>query len=235
MCFTVVAPDGEKLKSIVDGLPRGWVVEPEDAASPAVAGKVQLIQEPDGYRIRSDDGFERSFADAELAIWMLRRHLRDAVCARLQDSIPIRGAFVNFGGKGILLPGHALAGTTCLAEALVGAGGEQYADDVVLITPDGSAWAYGGAAGQAVEGVRAQIGLVAWATYQPAAVWAPSHLSPAEGVANLMAHVAGGGLSAGTLATLRRALTSAVLLRGERGEAEETATALLQGLDPADL
>jgi hypothetical protein len=73
------------------------------------------------------------------------------------------------------------------------------------------------------------VGLIAVTAYTPGAKWLPQRLSTAQGVLAMMEHAAPArDKPAETLSTLRLALANAEILQGERGEAEETAHALLE-------
>lgn len=226
--FTVSAPDLRSLTRLVDGLPRGWERGPSEA-SDGPRLRFALVREQDGYRIRDEQGLDRYFTDGDLALWMLRRHIRDVVCGLMTDAIPIRAAIVTFGGEGVLLPARTLAGTTTLLEALLRAGGTQYTDEIVTIFSDGLSAAYG-EAGPGPMRVMVPLRLVALTDYRPGATWSPNSLSVAQGVAALMAFVVTSARRAEALTVLRRALEPATVVMGDRGDADETARAMIASL-----
>lgn len=228
--LAVTAPDAMILRTLVDGLPRGWVSEASHHASTA---HFLLARDGDGYRIRDENGPGRRFADGDVAIWMLRRQIRDTVCSLVTGAVPLRAGIVTYGEQGVLLPADAFAGTSTLVEALVRAGCERHSDEVAILTTEGEIEVSRGERGPTPTRTGIPARLVAFTVYKPGADWLPRRLSAGEGVAGALAYLAGSERSAQVLTTLRRALDPAILLKGDRGDANSTARALIDMLDAA--
>ena len=96
---------------------------------------------------------------------------------------------------------------------------------------ESTSWtAFGGAAGD--KPLRPL--LVALATHRPGATWRPDRLSPGQALLALMAHtVPVRRRPSASLAALKAALSPAVVVKGSRGEAVETARALLRAAERA--
>lgn len=239
--LAVSAPDGASMRTILDGLPRGWTVAERGARSDDVPWRFALLADGDGYRIRDDQGREQPCADVELAGALLRTQMRRFIGYHSGEFVFVHAGVVAYRGAGIVLPGRSFAGKSTLVRALVDAGAEFYSDEYAMFERDGRVAHYReplsirGPKGQeehdigspdALEAVR--VGLVALALYRPGATWAPATLSAAAGVVAAMEHaIPARDRPAETLATLSRACSGAVILQGERGEADEVAHALL--------
>ena len=242
--LAVSAPDDTVLDSIVAGLPRGWsrnhVINKHDE----IQLRFGVRRSGTGYLVRDGDGLERQCAELDLAIVMLRTQMRRFVGYHAKDLVFVHAGVVAQEGAAIVLPGHSFAGKSTLVEALVGAGAEFYSDEYAMFDAQGRVAHYReplsrrGARGQEevelgsgepLEPVT--VGLVAFTSYRPGARWEPRRLSTGAGLVAMMEHaVPARERPAQTLATLRQALTGAALLGGERGEAVETARALIGAL-----
>lgn len=72
------------------------------------------------------------------------------------------------------------------------------------------------------------VGLVVATSYRPGARWRPRRLSRGQGGLELLANaVAARSQTEAVLATLQQAVSNAEILKGDRGEAADTAAALL--------
>lgn len=239
--LVVSAPDAETLASIIDGLPRGWATSGEGVPHENVKWRFAVRREGAEYRIRDNHGHEQSSSDLELAIWMLRTQLRRFVGYHSTDLIFVHAGVVAYRGVAILVPGHSFAGKSTLVEALVRAGADFYSDEYAMLDKDGRVAHYleplsiRGPQGQeeielgsAAVQRPAPVGLVVMTVYKPGSSWSPRRLTTGEGVVAMMEHaVPARDRPAETLAALRVALADAEILQGERGEADETARALL--------
>ncbi len=178
---------------------------------------------------------------------IFERELRLYVSTHSETHTFIHAGAVALSGRGIIIPGASFAGKTSLVAALVQAGADYFSDETAVIGQDGRLYPYpkplalrliegspiqtptavadlGGAAG--LEPV--PVGLVAIAQYRPGAIWQPTRLSAAEGVIALQEFASWRSRKpAQTLDATRKATADAVVLRGDRGDAAETATSLL--------
>ena len=242
--LAVSAPDTEVLTRIIDGLPRGWTVSAEPVTEDTVEWRFAVLREGYGYRIKDGDGSERACPDLELAIWMLRTQMRRYIGHHAPDLVFIHSGVVAHKGLAILLPGPSFAGKSTLVAALVRAGADFYSDEFAILDSDGVVLQYREPLmirglhgteevdiGPVIVQPPISVGLVALAMYKPGAAWLPRRLTAAAGVLAMMEHaVPARERPAETLSTLGVALRNAVILQGERGEADETAQALLDAV-----
>jgi hypothetical protein len=243
--LAVSAPDADVLTTILAGLPRGWTVCGEGVRHEAVEWRFGVRSDGDQYLVRDDQAREHSCPDLDFAIVMLRTQMRRFVGYHSPDLIFVHSGVVAFQGEAILLPGRSFAGKTTLVEALVRAGADFYSDEYAMLDMDGRVAHYreplavrGGAPWQedADLGSNAiqqpvSVGLVAITVYTPGSNWSPRRLTTGEGVIAMMEHsVPARDRPAETLSTLRLAIANAEILKGDRGEADETARVLLDAV-----
>jgi hypothetical protein len=242
--LAVSAPDDTVLDSIVASLPRGWSRSDASDRGDGIEWRFGVRREGDGYLVRDGDGLERQCAELDLAIVMLRTQMRRFVGYHAKDLVFVHAGVVAQDGAAMVLPGRSFAGKSTLVEALVHAGAVFYSDEYAMLDSQGRVAHYReplilrGTGGQEeinLGPVEAQdpipVGLVVLTTYKPGATWAPRQLTAAEGIVALMEHaVPARDRPAETLVTLRRTLADAQILSGDRGEARETASRLLETL-----
>jgi hypothetical protein len=158
----------------------------------------------------------------------------------------VHAAAAEYAGAGIVIPGRSYAGKSTLVAALVRAGARYYSDEFAVLdangllhpfakalslrltgTPSHSVEALGGTAGSEPVPVRAVVST----TYRPGAVWEPRELSSGRGALALVAHTLGAPDKLPTpLPVLSQAVAGALVLEGERGEADSVAPQLLARL-----
>ena len=225
-------PDAAMLRRLVATLPAGWTVAPVGGQPAEDIASYTVSRQANGFLIRDEHGFQSTSRDEELTVWLLLAMLRRVIAAQHRELSCFQAAAVVYEGRGILLVGPSLSGTSTLAQALVTAGAELYADDLALLDADGLLVSHRElSSGAPVIRSHVPIGLVALTVYVPGAVWSPVSLTPGEAVVALIGYAAGVPESpAQTLATLRLALAHAVALKGDRGDARKTAAALLRAL-----
>jgi hypothetical protein len=233
--------DPSVLEVIREVLPPGWAAAERQDADTAIElrGGSVLV---DGERVR-----RAALSGGAVAA------LDAVIRSRLGELAP-RHVFVHAGavamhGSAIVLPGTTMAGKTTLVAALVDAGAEYLSDEFAVFDEDGLVHPYpkplsmrldpdsraqtevpiekhGEVADQAVP-----VGLIAVTRFVPDAEWHPTRRTAAEGAMALLANALPVRLRpAQTLATLRRACASAIVLEGPRGSAPTTARDLLQVL-----
>jgi hypothetical protein len=174
------------------------------------------------------------------------------VALKAPDFIFLHAGVVGDGDRAIVLPGMSFAGKTTLVRALVEAGALYYSDEFAVLddagrvhpypkplslrTPDGDALAekcaeeLGGQTGE----LPLPIGLVVMANYIPGSDWRPHALPRGAGALALFEHaVPGQERPEQTMRYVRRAVEHAVVLEGERGEADELAHILLDTMRAA--
>jgi hypothetical protein len=186
----------------------------------------------------------------EVVLDYVRGAVREFVAHNARDYVFIHAGVVAHHGRALMLPGESFAGKRTLTAALARAGAVSYSDDFAVLTADGLVHPFPEPiALHLTPGDRTQrsrppaqlnvavvskpvpVGLVALAQYKPDASWRPRRLSPASAILELIAHtIECIGRPQLTVAALHRALASAPALKGERGEADETAPLLLAAL-----
>jgi hypothetical protein len=240
--LAVDAPDLTTLRAIIGGLPTGWSVVPDEAGSDEVSWRFAVLNDANGYRVIQSDGYEQVCGDLDLAVWLLRTQMRRYVGHHSESLVFVHAGVVAYQGRAILLPGRSFAGKSTLVVALVRAGADYYSDEFAMLDEAGRVAKYlepiqlRGPHGPEVLTLDFDtpqdplpVGLVAVTTYTAGAEWSPRRLSTGQGVLAMMEHAAPArDKPAKTLSILRLALANAEILQGERGEAEETARALLE-------
>jgi hypothetical protein len=176
--------------------------------------------------------------------------VREFVAHNARDYVFIHAGVVAHHGRALMLPGESFAGKSTLTAALARAGAVYYSDDFAVLAADGLIHPFPepitlrltpGDHTQtphpptqlkvAVGSKPVPVGLVALAQYKPGASWRPRRLSSANAILELIAHTLECiDRPQLTVSALRRALASAPVLKGERGEADETAPLLLAEL-----
>lgn len=221
-----------------------YLVEPVAGPSPAASGASGST----GFALRwqpSDEsgvealGVHDSPADIGRAI-AADVHFRVARHAR--DWLFVHAGTVCVGGHAILLPGRTLTGKSSLVLALVRAGAKYFSDEYAVLSPGGDVHAYpkplsrrrpdgsvdlidlgGAGAGEA-----APIGLVVETRHEPGATWEPAECSSGDAVLALFDNTVVARIAPRfALETLTRGVRGSVGLRGVRGDAEETARAVI--------
>lgn len=190
-------------------------------------------------------GVERAWPDVAGAQDALREELRRYVGFHTPDLFFVHAGTVAYRGSVIVLPGESFAGKSTLVCALVSAGAEFYSDEYAIIDRTGLVTQYRepmilrGPDGRRETELVAEgpdrplpIGLVAVTAYRVGATWTPQKASTSDGMVAMIEHVSRARVRpAETIAVLRLALADAIVVVGERGDADETAAALLELAD----
>lgn len=166
-----------------------------------------------------------------------------------------RRVFVHAGsvawqGKAVLIPGPSFSGKTTLVSELVKAGATYYSDEYAVLDSHGRVHPFpaplsvresGEFVGTdrhpaefgGVTGTKPlPVGVVLVTRYHEGARWRPRRLSAAEGALEMLANtVPARSRPEAALAALKAAAQGAEILKGKRGDARETAAALIARLD----
>jgi hypothetical protein len=159
---------------------------------------------------------------------------------------------VGWRGRAILLPGASRSGKSTLVAALLRAGARYYSDEYAVLGPDGLVYPFARPLSiRSADGTTSQrcgpeefgartaskplpIGLSAITKYLPGTRWRPRSLSTGQAVLALLEDTLSAQLDPeGTLRVLHKTLAPALVVKGPRGEADETAEQLLDTLDGA--
>ena len=230
-------------------LPAGWRRRPRSSKQHrlgllAEANGIYSIYRPDGLCIHEAPG-------REYALTMLESQIQGHIALDATEFVFIHAGAVADGGRAIVIPGLSFSGKTTLVRALVDAGAVYYSDEFAALDETGRVLPYakrltvrrpdegaddysveqlGGVAG--VEPLR--LGLVIATQFRPGAEWQPRQLTPGAGALAMLEHaVPAQARPEQTLRVLKRALQGAVILEGERGEANDVARVLLDTLRAA--
>jgi hypothetical protein len=183
----------------------------------------------------------------DAALPVLERELRMLVALEAPEFVFVHAGAVAHRGRGIVIPGESFSGKTSLVAALVRAGAEYCSDEYAVLDAQGFLHPFAKPLSlrarvyqddhsvESLGGVAARgpvpVGLVVLATYRRGAEWQPRRLSGGEAVLGLLSHtVPAQTRPAHVMPTLTRACEAALALKGERGEADEVAKALLAEL-----
>ena len=191
----------------------------------------------------------RSFDDVLDAF---ESHVQLTVAEHAPGRIFVHAGVVGWEGQAILIPGLSHSGKTTLVDRLIRAGATYYSDEYAILDKEGRVHPYARPLGirnsasskaekVAPDSVGAQIGskplrigLVVSTKYREAARWRPRQLSRGEGVLELMANtVSARSQPELALVVLPKALKSARIFKGARGEATDVAHLILQKISEA--
>jgi hypothetical protein len=163
----------------------------------------------------------------------------------------VHAGVVGWQGQAIVIPGRSFSGKTSLVVELLKAGATYYSDEYAVLDERGLVHPYprllsvrdngsftstkhsveelGGKAGKKP----LPIGLVLASKYKEGARFRPREMTEGESVLAMFNNtVSARRQPAFALATIRQAITGAQCLRGRRGEAAETVTAVLKKFTP---
>jgi len=188
-------------------------------------------------------------ANLEELLEGFERDLHSYTAAWAPNRVFVRAGVVGWQGHAILVPGGDSVGKTTLIAALVRAGATYYSDEYAVLDRQGRVHPFarplrireasherprrclpdelGGRSGRKP----LPVALVALTEYRPESTWRPHQLSPGRGALELITHTVMARIRVdATMETLTRTVADAVILKGRRGEAEQTAHALLDRL-----
>jgi hypothetical protein len=249
--------DPSVLPEIEAALPPGW--KPTKGASVSHMFSVVAGGAGHGKGVRkmwiAYDGWVRTARarEPEPVMDALGSAIRMTVAEHAPKRIFVHAGCVAWRGKAILIPGRSFSGKTTLVSELVKAGAIYYSDEYAVLDPRGLVHPFpaplsvresgefvgtdrhpadfGGVAGSKP----LPVGVVLVTSYKAGkegARWRPRALSAAEGALELLANtVAARTRPEAALATLKAATHGAEILKGKRGEASETAAALIARLE----
>lgn len=184
--------------------------------------------------------------DLRLALGILDAELRKYIALYAPDHVFVHAGVVGVEERAIVLPGRSFAGKTTLVAALVQAGAEYWSDEYAVLDADGLVHPYPKPLSMRIDASRATeerpieslggragdrplpVALIAFTSYRPGVAWALRPRTAGEGAVKLLEHsIAARSRPEQVLAAVRRAATDAVVLEGDRGDADEAAGALL--------
>ena len=237
-----VEADPELSADVERILPPGWAPTDSPGDPPRFAVR---RQGKDGFTVARREVPLASTVTRELALGLLDSSIRAEIALNAPAHIFVHAGVVAADGRGIVLPGRSFTGKSTLVAALVAAGATYYSDEYAVLDSEGavhpyprlislrptrqqvSASALGGTTGTGP----VRVSLVAAAEYRPDGRWDPQRLSRGAGALVMLENtVPARSRPAESLAAIRNCVPDAVILRGDRGEADDTAGALLSTL-----
>jgi hypothetical protein len=242
------------LDRVVELLPPGW----EPGHSPLVnhlfslrVGCVSTEPRMRNYHLLYG-GFTRHARslDLEEVLHALETHMHLYLGEYAADRVFVHAGVVSWRGQAILLPGASCAGKSTLVAALLRAGADYYSDEYAVLdrrgivhpfarrlsirSADGTSSRrcgpeeFGSSAGEQA----LPVGLVAVTKYLAGGRWRPRPLTRGQAILALMEDTLSARLDPeGAFRVLEKAVAPAVIFKGTRGEADETAARLLETLD----
>jgi hypothetical protein len=162
----------------------------------------------------------------------------------------VHAGVVGWQGKAIIIPGRSLSGKSTLVAELVRRGAIYYSDEYAVVDVNGRVHPYpqplamrrpgsakqkkcraediGGSTGNR----SLQVGMVIAGRYEAGRRWRPERLSGGRAILELLDNTIPARRKPETVLTvLRRLVAGAVVLKGSRGEANDTAALILKGQD----
>jgi hypothetical protein len=174
----------------------------------------------------------------------LEAAIRLTIAEHAPERVFVHAGVVAWKNRAIVVPGRSFSGKSTLVAALVRAGATYYSDEYAVCRDSGVIEPFdkplelrheGSREQYAVDvpmpgGDRAPIpaGLILVTRYAPGAAWRPRERSKGAGVLALLENtVCARSAPERALHALSAAVRSAIVLEGDRGDADETAAAVL--------
>jgi hypothetical protein len=235
-------------------LPPGWT----PARAPEVDQWYSLLLTDDDptaahtprYRLYDGSRLVAQSTDIEQLLDTLESALHFTVALRARGWLFVHAGVVAWNDRAIVIPGRSMSGKTTLVAALVRAGATYYSDEYAVFDASGRVYPYAKPLslrvsreeprqkwsvelrGDAVGSNPVPVGLIAVTRYRPGACWQPALLSPGQAMLALLGNtVLARHEPALALHTFRHVAPTALAVAGQRGEADETVTSLLEQLD----
>jgi hypothetical protein len=242
--------DRSVLDCLSDYLPPGWEPSSSPVVSELYSLTVEEAHEELRYQLKRAEEKLIETTKLEEALDTFDSDLRLQVAIAAQDKLFVHAGVVSWQGKAIVIPGRSFSGKTTLVAALVKAGAIYYSDEYAVLDANGLVHPYprplsvrqtegarvkrcpveefGGTAG--VEPL--PVGLIVHSQYQPGAEWNPRPVSSGQAVLALLDNTVVARLRPDfALPILASAVSAALSIEGQRGDANEVAVALLQQLE----
>jgi hypothetical protein len=228
--LTLVASDRKLLDRMVSWLPPQWT-EGGEGVNPATFRLTRVGADAHELDLNGSILTDLRLDDA---IDEYERGLRNYLAAFApSDHLFVHAGVVALEGRAIVRAGavyysdeYAVFDSEGLVHAYpkpISMRSERRADPKTHHTPE--------ALGAAVGDRPTPLGMVVCTQYRSGAIWEPEELTPAQAALELVQHSRAPQEHApSTLATLVRAVAGTIVLKGSRGDADETATALLARL-----
>lgn len=161
----------------------------------------------------------------------------------------VHAGVVEWKRKAIVIPGLSFSGKTTLVKHLVQAGAKYYSDEYAVLDARGWVHPYPRPLGlRSQQSFRAEkirvedlggitgsrprpVNLIVFTRFKAGAMWRPRRISAGNGVLGLLSHTVNARRRPDlALTTLPKVVANGIVLKGVRGEALETAEAILEKL-----
>jgi hypothetical protein len=204
------------------------------------------------YQFTRGDSPVTTGIDLDLAFLLLENQLRISVARHAPGRIFVHAGVVAHEGRALVIPGRSFTGKTTLVMALVRAGAIYYSDEFAVLDPEGFVHPYAraltvrdenevqvdhevGSLGGVAGDEPVPVGAVVVSSYVSGSEWAPTAISPGQcALAMLSNTVAAIDRAEEAMAAIGRAVAGAVLLEGDRGDADSIAGELLEVISRSD-
>jgi uncharacterized membrane protein YphA (DoxX/SURF4 family) len=248
VAFQVFADTAQMLDRIRQLLPHAAQVEP---AGPSVEPHWTVLSQGAGAVVYAGFTPAERAASAEPLLATLAAAVRLHVAEHAPDRAFIHAGVVAWRNRVIVIPGRSYTGKSSFVAALLRAGATYFSDEYAVLDAEGLVHPYlkpislrepGSfvshdhdvnrfTGGDLADGPL-PLGAVVVAPYEAGATWRPAPASAGAGAMALIANAVGVRSDPPrVMATIRAAAERAVSFDAPRGEAAETATALLSHLD----
>ena len=234
----LVSDDPDLLRAALAMLPPGWrAVDDQPSA--------QFGLWADGL-ITVDGARADLVPDRAVSLLKLGAIIRHHLATEASAFTFVHAGVVDVDGCGIVIPGRSFTGKSTLVAELVRLGAKYLSDEYAVLDPSGLVRPFAkplsirtgrhDRLGELVPVPQALVadhpvraGLIVLTSYAPGSQWCPSVHSPAEGAFALLQNTVSARRRPGSaLSATTRLSGEAVVLAGRRGEARETARALLE-------
>lgn len=188
--------------------------------------------------------------DTEELLERFESSIRLKVAENAKRKVFVHAGVVGWKGRAIVVPGRSFSGKTSLVAALVRAGATYFSDEYAVFDRRGNVFPYvkplslrlgddekqthvpveelGGTA----SATSLPVGHVIVTNYAEGSTWRPRILTGGEAVLAMLAHTVPARRDPQTvLDVLHRVSMRSIVLKGRRGDADATATALLARID----
>jgi hypothetical protein len=180
-----------------------------------------------GFDVLADGVHLTASAELEVALRVLDAQIRREIALRSREGVFVQAGVVAHRGQAILLPGPSISGKTTLVAALVRAGASFYSDKFAVLDDEGCVHPFPKAPSVRA-GERLPVGMIVVTHYRPRRSFQPERRSLGQGALALVGNaVPARDRPAEVMASARRAAEGALVLEGDRGEAESAAREIL--------
>lgn len=215
----------------------------------SVIGRFGLAgSEQEGYAVEALGQATIEHATLDVALNALEAQIRMFIAINADALVFVHAGVVAVAGRTLLIPGQSFTGKTTLVSELVRAGATYFSDEYAVLDGGGLVHPYarslsirderGSVTERTVHELRgaaatesAEVGAVLVTRYRPEAEWRPRAITAGQAALALMANtLPARDRPEATLRAVSRAVSGAVLLQSDRGDARAMVPALLAEL-----